>query len=111
MHFVADDSASQQEVPPCRLLSLVCAVKPAALQPAQAVGHHAAALGFANGLAQIGLAAQAILAFPALGGVERNDVVPRLEALYPIAYLDHDARALVHQNSREQSLPGLPRRG
>src|SRR6185437_4572415 len=44
-------------------------------EPAGAVGHHALALGRADGRAEVGLAGEAGLALPALRRVERNDVI------------------------------------
>ncbi len=69
-----------------------------------AVGHQALALRFANRDAQVGLAGQAELALAALGGVERNDVIARLDAGDALADLDDDARALMAENDRENAL-------
>ncbi|KAG1248519.1 hypothetical protein G6F68_013765 [Rhizopus microsporus] len=52
-------------------------------EAAGAVGHHALALGGAHLLAEVGLAGQAELALAALGRVERDDVVARLERPRP----------------------------
>src|SRR5690606_16723595 len=57
-------------------------------EAAGAVRHHALALGGAHGGAQVGLAALAEQALPALGGVQRNDVVTRLYRGYALAHLD-----------------------
>ena len=67
-----------------------------------AVGHDAFALRGANGHAQVGFARLAKQTFAALGGVERNDVVARLNAGDPFAHLDHNARALMAQHDRKQ---------
>ena len=75
---------------------------PADAEPAGAVGHHPASLGLADRLAEVGLAAQAVVALSALGGVEGDDVVARLDAGDARADLDHDSRALVPEDGGEQ---------
>ena len=45
-----------------------------------AVGHDAASLRLADGLAQIGLAARAVLALSAFGRIKRNHVIARFDA-------------------------------
>ena len=47
---------------------------------------------------------QAVLALAALGRVERDHVVARLDRLHARPDLDHDARALVAEDRREQAL-------
>ena len=64
-------------------------------EPARAVRHDALALGDADRLAQVGLAGQAILALAALGRVQRDDVIARLDACYPGPGLDDDPGPLV----------------
>jgi len=72
-------------------------------EAAGAVGHHALALGGAHGGAQVGLATLAEQALPALGGVQRDDVVARLHRGHALADLDHDARAFVAEHAWEQA--------
>ena len=67
------------------------------------VGHQALALGAANELAQVGLAAEAELALAAFGGVEGDDVVALLEGGHAGAHVDHDARAFVAEDGGEQA--------
>src|SRR5713101_6783695 len=73
-------------------------------EAAAAVGHHAFPLRDTYRLAQIGLAAQAVFALPAFGGIERNDVIAFFHAGDSRARVDHHARALVAENRREQAL-------
>jgi hypothetical protein len=72
-------------------------------EAAGGVGHQALALRAADELAQVGLAAQAELALAALGRVERNDVVALLERGHAGADVDHDARAFVAEDGREDA--------
>jgi hypothetical protein len=55
----------------------------------------------ADGLAQVGLAAQAELALAAFRRVQRNDMVAGLQPRH--LALQHDARALVAQHGGEQA--------
>ena len=73
-----------------------------------AVGHHALALRGADRLAEIGLAREAVFAFAAFGGVERDHVVAGHDALHALADLEHDARALVAEDRGERA-PRDPR--
>src|SRR5579863_10555674 len=59
-------------------------------KPTGAVGHQPAALGDADRLTEIGLAAEAIFALPAFGCVERDDVVALLQARHAGTDIDHD---------------------
>ena len=72
-------------------------------KPGCAVGHQALALGFADRLAQVGLARKAIFALTAFRRVERDDVVALFQRLDPPAHLDDNACALVAEDSREQA--------
>src|SRR6267143_1874130 len=72
-------------------------------EAAAAVGHHALPLRGTYRLAQIGLAAQAVFALPALRGVERNDVIAFFHAADAGPRIDHHACALVAENRREQA--------
>ncbi len=54
-------------------------------------------------LAQIGLARHAVFALAAFGHVERNHVIALLQALHARPDVDHDARAFVAENGREQA--------
>jgi hypothetical protein len=69
-----------------------------------AVGHHALALGRANGGAQIGLARQARGTRPAFRRVERDDVVVLLDRGHAGPDIDDDAGALVAEDCRKESL-------
>ena len=73
-------------------------------EAAGAVGHHALALRRADRRAQVGLARQARLALPALGRVQRNDVIALLQRRHAGADVDHDAGALVAEDRRKQAL-------
>src|SRR3989441_654797 len=72
-------------------------------EAAAAIGHHALPLGGTDRLAQIGLAAQAVFALPALRGVEGNDVIAVFHAADAGPHIDHHACALVAENRREQA--------
>src|SRR5687768_1374396 len=71
-------------------------------EPAGAVRHDALALRRPDRGAQVGLARQARLACPALGRVERDDVVAFPERGHARPDVDHDARALVSEDGRKQ---------
>src|SRR5260221_7629824 len=68
-----------------------------------AVGHEALALCGADALAQVSLARKAELALPALGCVERDHVIARLQRGHARADFHHHARALVAEDRREES--------
>jgi hypothetical protein len=61
-------------------------------------------LGVSDGGAQIGLAAEAGVALAALGRVERDDVITRLQGGDAFAYLKHYASAFVPKDGGEQPL-------
>src|SRR5262245_7013192 len=69
-----------------------------------AVGHHALALGAADRGAEIGFAGEAGRTLPALGRVERDDVVAFLHRGDAGADVHDDAGALVPEDRREQAL-------
>jgi hypothetical protein len=69
-----------------------------------AVRHQALALGGADGGAQVGLARETRRALPAFRRVERDDVVAGLQRGHARPDLDHDAGALMPEDSREQAL-------
>src|SRR5205823_7778829 len=73
-------------------------------EAAAAVRHHALALGRADRLAEVGLAAEAVFALPAFRGVERDDVVALGEAGHARPDIDDDAGALVAEDGGEQPL-------
>ena len=73
-------------------------------ETAGAVGHDSASLGFADRLAEIGLARQAVFALAALRRVQRDNVVSRREPRHSGADLDHHAGAFVAQNGGEEAL-------
>ena len=67
------------------------------------VGHDALALGRANRGAQVGLLREAGFALAAFRRVERNDVIALLDRGDAGPDIDHDARAFMAENDREQS--------
>jgi hypothetical protein len=69
-----------------------------------AVRHQALALGRAHLLAEVGFRVQAVFAFPAFGGVERDDMIAGLQAGHALADLQHDASALMAEDGGEQPL-------
>jgi hypothetical protein len=71
---------------------------------AAAVRHQAFALRRPDRRAKVRLARQARLALPALGRVERNDVIALLERRDAGPDVDDDARAFVPEDRREESL-------
>ncbi len=73
-------------------------------KPAGAVRHEALTLGRADRLAEVRLGVQAVFAFPAFRGVERNDMIALLQAGDARAHIHHDARALMPKNGREETL-------
>jgi hypothetical protein len=68
-----------------------------------AVGHHALALGRADGGAEVGLAREAAFAGAAFGRVERDHVVALLQRHDAWPDIDHDAGAFVAENDREEA--------
>ena len=68
-----------------------------------AIGHHAAALGGADGGAQIGLARQARLTLAAFGRVERDDMVADRDAGNAGADFADDTGAFMAEDRREQA--------
>jgi hypothetical protein len=69
-----------------------------------AIGHDTLALRGTDGGAQIGLARQTRRALPAFRRVERDDVVPFLDAGHARPDIDDDAGAFVAEDGREQTL-------
>src|SRR5476649_1518686 len=67
------------------------------------IRHQAAALCRADGLAQISLARQAELALAALGRIERNDVIALPQRTHARADIDHNTRAFMPKNGREDA--------
>ncbi len=78
-------------------------------EAARPVGHEALALGRADRLAEVRLAARAVRALAALRRVERDDVVALLQRAHPGPDVDDDAGALVPQDGREEALGILAR--
>ena len=76
---------------------------PFVAEPAGAVRHQALALRGAHGLTEVRLGVEAIFAFPALGGVERDDMIVRLHAGDARTHFAHDTGAFMAQHGREQS--------
>nr|GEU28163.1 hypothetical protein [Tanacetum cinerariifolium] len=75
------------------------------------VRHQSAALGRADGLAQIGLARQAEFALAAFRRVQRDHVVVFFEGFHARSHIDHDACAFVAEDGREQALRVGARQG
>ena len=75
----------------------------AGTKAAAAVGHHTASLRLAHGLAEIGLAAETVLALPTLGHIEWNHVIARREAAHAGSDVDDDTRSLVSENRWKQA--------
>ena len=75
------------------------------------VGHHAFALGGANGLAEVRLRVQAELALPAFGGIERDHVIPRRDRGDAVTDLADDTRPLMTEDRRERPFRIIARQG
>jgi hypothetical protein len=67
------------------------------------IGHQAAPLGAADGLAQVGLLRQAEFALAAFRRVQRDDMVVAAQGGHARADVAHHARALVSQDRREDA--------
>ena len=67
-------------------------------------GHDALALGGADRGAEVGLAREARLTLAAFRRVERDHVVALLQGYDPGPDIDHDARALMAEDHREEAL-------
>ena len=67
------------------------------------VRHQPLALGDANGLAEIGFAGRAEWAITAFRGIQRDDVVPGLDAGDTLANFLHHAAALVAKDGRKRA--------
>ena len=80
-------------------------------EAAGAVGHVAGPHGGGDRLAQIGLGRGAVFAVAALGDVERDDVVARLQRFDAGAALDHDAAAFVAEDAGECAFGVVARQG
>src|SRR3546814_14514432 len=74
---------------------------PLVAEAAGAVGHHALALGRADGGAQIGLARQAAFALAAFRRVERDHMVARLHTGDARPHFAHDACAFMTEDAGE----------
>jgi len=73
-------------------------------EAAAAVGHEALALGDADLLAEIGLAAEAVLALAAFRRVERDDMVALLQRLHLGSHVHHDAGAFMAEDRGKRAL-------
>ncbi len=71
---------------------------------AGAIRHQALALGFPDRLAEIGFRIKAIIAFAALGRVERNHMIADGERGDALAHFHNNARAFMSQNDRKETL-------
>ncbi len=71
---------------------------------AAAIGHHALPLRHADRLAQIGFFGNAVFTLAALRHVQWNHVITPLQRGHTRPHVNHDARAFVPQNCREQAL-------
>jgi hypothetical protein len=72
-------------------------------EAAGAIGHQPPALGAANGLTEIGLGVQTVLALTTLRGIQRDDMIPRLERGHALADLHHHAGPFVAEHAWEQA--------
>ncbi len=70
-------------------------------KPAGPVRHHALALRRAHLLAEIGLRIEAVFALPALGRIERNDMITRFQTGHACAHFQHHARPFMAENGRK----------
>ena len=77
-------------------------------EAAAAVGHHAAPLGLADGLAQVGLARGAVRADAAFGGIQRDHVIAGRQRGHLGPHLDHHPGPFVAQDGREQAFGIVP---
>ena len=75
------------------------------------VRHQPLALGGADRLTQVCLGVQAIIAFPAFRGVERDNMITRLERGNASAYLQHNTGAFMAEDRREQPFRVSTRKG
>ena len=80
-------------------------------KPSSAIGHNAFALGLTDRYAKVGLARLAEQAFAAFGGVQRDNVVARLEAGDTFTDLHDDASTFMAQNHRKQAFRVITRQG
>ena len=74
----------------------------------RAVRHQALPLRGVDRGAEVGLARQAGRALPAFRRVERDDVIAFLDAGHALADVNHDSRALVPEDCREQASGSAP---
>lgn len=75
----------------------------AGLKTRGAVGHHTPTLSGSNLAAKVGLSRYAELALLALGGIEGNDVISRLNIGHTLTYRFDDASTFVTENDGEGS--------
>ena len=76
-----------------------------------AVWHHALALGCAYALTEIGFRVQAVFAGPALGRVERDNMVAHFKIGDARTNLAHNASALMAKHCRKRALRVSTRKG
>ena len=69
-----------------------------------AVGHHALALGRADGGAKVGLARQTRRALAAFGRIKWNDVIAFFHRSHARSHIDDDAGALMAEDRGKESL-------
>src|SRR6185312_4876330 len=80
-------------------------------EAAGAIRHYTLALRRPDRRAEVGLARQAGLALPALRRIERNDVIALFQRGDAWSDIDHDSRALVSEDHREEALRVRTRAG
>lgn len=68
-----------------------------------AVGHHPFTLGGTHGNAQVGFTALAEQTFATFGGVERNNVIARLDTGNAFAHFNNDTGPFMTQHNREHA--------
>jgi hypothetical protein len=80
-------------------------------EAAGAIGHQAAALGSANPLTEVGFSGEAVVTLAALGGVQRDHMVPHRHRAHSGPHLDHHTRPFVAENGRKKPLRVRPGQG
>ena len=76
-----------------------------------AVRQQARALRGADFLAQVGFRVKAVFALAALWRVKRDNVIAHFKAGHTLAHFNHDARALMAEDRREDALRIIARTG
>ena len=105
------DLGHDRELREGRAAHVVVNLLPADGETTRAVGHQALPLRGADRRTQVRLPAQARFAAAALRRVQRDDVVPLLDRRHARTDVDHDARAFMPEDDREQALGIAPGAG